>query len=71
MEMEVDTGAAVSIISECYKEHLQDAPLAPAALKLHTYTSELLSLRGKCNVTIKYGSQVLGAVYVVTGAGLS
>uniref|UniRef100_A0A1X7UFM7 CCHC-type domain-containing protein n=1 Tax=Amphimedon queenslandica TaxID=400682 RepID=A0A1X7UFM7_AMPQE len=40
IEMEVDTGAAVSIISErTYRKWLKDTPLCPAEIQLQTYTS--------------------------------
>ena len=58
LPMEVDTGAAVSIISQhTYCKHLGSVRLLPAALQLHTYTDERLVVEGKCKVTVEYKGQ--------------
>ena len=71
--MEVDTGATVSIISECtYRKWLNDTPLCPAEIQLQTYTSEPLTTLGRCSVTLQYGAQrAQGTLYVVSGEGPS
>ena len=71
--MEVDTGAAVSLISEyTYRKYLRAVPLAPTDLQLHTYTDEKLEVQGKCSVSIEYRGQVgQVSIYVVAGRGPS
>lgn len=55
---EVDTGAAVSIISEEVKwQQLPFVPLQKSDVILQTYTSENLVVLGKCWVTAKYRDQ--------------
>ena len=71
--MEVDTGAAVSLISEyTYRKYLRAVPLEPTDLQLHTYTDEKLEVRGKCSASIEYRGQVAQvSIYVVAGRGPS
>ena len=68
--MEVDTGAAVSIVSEkVYQRYLKKmSPLQVTELELQTYTKEPIEVLGKCDVLVEYESQsVRGSVYVVAG----
>ena len=69
--MEVDTGAAVSIVShQTYCKHLGKVRLLPATLQLHTYTDERLVVEGKCSVMVEYkGQWVREDIYVVAGRG--
>jgi len=70
--MELDTGAAVSVISEqTYKTVLlQQPPLQVSELLLRTYTGERLTVLGKVNVRVRYGEQIVDLpVIVVSGSG--
>ena len=56
--MEVDTGSAVSIISEIeYNTLFKNLPLQPSKLQLRTYSGEQLPLLGELQVSVKYQSQ--------------
>ena len=58
LEMELDTGAAVSLIAEgTWKQLLQEKPLEPAAMKLKTYSGEELEVLGQLVVRVRYGAQ--------------
>ena len=61
LQMEVDTGATLPIISEStYKKlWLQQAapPLKPANAKLKMYTGEQISVKGKIEVDVTYQEQ--------------
>ena len=58
LNMEVDTGAAVSILSEkTFKKNFPDAVLKPAAVTLRTYTGQRMSVVGQLTVLVKYQSQ--------------
>jgi len=70
--MELDTGTAISVISEqTYKTVLlQQRPLKVSNLQLHTYTGEKLTVLGQVNVIVKYNDQSLSLpVIVVSGTG--
>ena len=72
VKMELDTGAAVSVISEqTYKTVLsQQPPLQVSNLQLHTYTGEKLTVLGQVSVNVQYGDQSLSLpVIVVSGTG--
>ncbi len=57
--MEVDTGAAVSIISHArYKQLFAHVPLEGARVKLKTYTGENIPVLGQFTVTVQYQDQV-------------
>ena len=76
VKMEVDTGAAVSIISEATFQRLQQSPCAPilesANSKLKTYTGQDIAVRGTAQFTIRYKStQLYLGVHVVSGTGLN
>ena len=71
LTMEIDTGAAVSIISEQeLKKVLPDAEIKETNVKLRTYTSERIPLLGVTQVTVKYGEQSRKlTLYVTKGDG--
>ena len=71
LTMEIDTGAAVSIISEQeLKKVLPDAEIKEMNVKLRTYTSERIPLLGVTQVTVKYGEQSRKlTLYVTKGDG--
>ena len=71
LAMEIDTGAAVSLISRELKDKLfSSVPLTPSKLLLRTYTSESIPVLGEMNVEVKYGAY-LGqhTLQVVEGSG--
>ena len=56
--MELDTGSAVSIVSESvYQKYLRHVPLRETTLKLRTYTGEIVKLSGIITVTVEYNEQ--------------
>ena len=58
VEMEVDTGAAVSLMSVSqYNKLFPNLPLQSSKLTLSTYTGEQLKLKGERKLEVKYGSQ--------------
>ena len=58
VRMEVDTGSAVSIISETvYKKLFQHLPLKPTHFYLKTYSGERLTLLGEFQVRATYQTQ--------------
>ena len=72
--MEVDTGAAVSLISEATYQSLGDPPpqLRPTTVRLRTYSGEQLAVLGSLKVTVKYGNQEADLpLMVVKGPGPS
>ena len=74
LQMELDTGAATSIISaDTYRQTLSGAPaLQPTAKSLHTYTGEQLKVLGVLHFTVTYQSQVADLeLTVVDGSGPS
>lgn len=73
VSMEVDTGAAVSIVSEqTRRKCFGMVPVMKTDLELRTYTSEPIKVLGKCSVAVKYGTQsVNGDIYIVEGHGPS
>ena len=59
VKMEIDTGAAVSIISSKTQQALfPDALVSEASLKLRSVTSEPVPLLGQMDVQVKYGEYV-------------
>ena len=71
--MEVDTGAAVSLISEAtMKKLLPRMKVQPSNMTLKTYTKEQMKVLGKIEVNVEYGEQkeVLSLI-VVKGNGPS
>ena len=68
LTMEVDTGAAISIISEETRKTLfTDQKLREVSLVLKTYTGEPMQVVGQLNVRVKYGTQEAKLVLVVVG----
>lgn len=67
--LELDTGAAVSLISDkLYKSKLADIPLQPSKVKLRTYSGEYIEVLGKLTVPVKYDKQEHNLpLYVVAG----
>ena len=66
--MELDTGAAVSIISDHTRRSLfPDLPLRDSSLTLRTYTEEQMEVVGQLNVRVQCGDQVEKLVLVVVG----
>ena len=61
LRMEVDTGAALSLISEttydCLWAPELAPPLTPTNIRLCTYTGEGLDVKGSAQVLVEYGSQ--------------
>ena len=56
--MELDTGSAVSIVSESvYLKYLRRVPLRKTTLKLRTYTGEIVKPSGMITVTVEYNEQ--------------
>ena len=76
LEMEVDTGAASSVISDATFQQLwpkgQGPPLYPTGKRLCTYTREPLKVRGATTVSVHYQGQTAELeLVVVAGAGPS
>ena len=73
LDMEVDTGAALSVISETTRLAVfPEETLHPSKLILKTYTDERMEVTGTLNVRVRYGDQKQKLVLVVvTGDGPS
>ena len=74
LQMEVDTGASASVISEEVYGRLwnrEDAPpLRPTMVTLSTYTGEKLALLGSISVDVQYQEQRRTlSLLVVAGSG--
>ena len=69
VQMELDTGAAVSIVSEkTYHTQLSSWPLESASVKLKTYGGEPIQVLGKLTLPVKYENQSHNLpLYVVVG----
>ena len=66
--MEVDTGAALSVISESTQQSVfPEKPLHPSKLILKTYTDEQMEVKGTLNMRVRYGDQKKKLVLVVVG----
>ena len=71
LNMEVDTGTALSIISEATRKCMfADETLHPSSLVLKTYTDERMEVMGTLNMRVQYGEQKK-LVLVVGGNGTS
>ena len=73
-QMELDTGASASIISEATFRKLwsmEEAPqLQPSSVRLHTYTGEELKILGSITVAVEYQFQKERLkLLVVAGSG--
>jgi len=71
--MEIDTGAAVSVISmDTYKKLFPNIRLSNPTVRLRTYTGEPMPVAGEMDVEVCYGSQVCTlSLTVVEGSGPS
>ena len=69
--MEIDTGSAVSIITErVYLEYFQHLQLQESSLQLRTYTGEEVKPEGVINVTVIYQEQAkVLPLYVLKSKG--
>ena len=69
--IEVDTGAAVTLVLEKVKQSLfPKAKMDPPSITLHTYTSEPIAVVGQMVVTVRYqGYKGKHKLYVVHGDG--
>ena len=66
LDMEVDTGAAFSVISETTRQQIfPSETLHPSDLVLKTYTNEPMKVKGTLNMRVKYGDQKEKLVLVV------
>ena len=69
---EIDTGAAISLISEQTYKHCHSKPLQASSLQLKTYTKEQLQVLEEMTVDVSYHNQQgLYTLYVVKGSGPS
>ena len=68
IQMELDTGAAVSVISEqLHKKLFPDAKLRPAHALLRTYTGEPMAVTGEMIAQVQYQSQSCSLPLLVVG----
>ena len=66
LTMEVDTGAAVSIISQKVQEKLlPNVEVRPSRVLLRTYTGQHMSVVGEITVEVKYAEQAASLVLIV------
>ncbi len=73
LSMEVDTGAAVSLISETtFQKWWPGTPLEPSSARLQTYSGEPIAVVGQLEAEVKYGEQQAKVpLLVVEGGGPS
>ena len=71
VSMEINTGAAVSIMSrEIWEARFAELPLAKPTLSLRTYTAERMAVLGEASVHVSYGKYCgEHTLYVVEGSG--
>ena len=71
--MELDTGAAVSLISEeTYRKLLSTSALKTTSVNLQTYTGQSMSVAGQIEVEVRYQQQTHTLpLFLVTGEGPS
>ena len=71
--MELDTGAAMSLVSEdTHKQHWPEQQLRESTARLKTYSGEHLEVLGSMDVKVTYGEQqVILPLLVVKGGGPS
>lgn len=69
VRMEIDTGAAVSLVSEAvYRKHLKHLSIQPARVVLKTYTGEVVAVKGLVKVKVELNGQCVKLpLYVVQG----
>ncbi|KAL3176481.1 hypothetical protein MRX96_010277 [Rhipicephalus microplus] len=67
--MQVDTGAAVSLVPECVYRQLKQPPqLAKCEMKLKTYDGATLQVKGQAEVLVDYkGQRKVLPIIVVPG----
>ena len=66
LRMEIDTGAAVSIISESQQKALfPDTTVQTSSITLKTYTGEQMPVVGQMPVSVQYGEQTADLVLIV------
>jgi hypothetical protein len=66
LQMELDTGAAFTIISErTRKTVFPELPLLKCPIRLKTYTDERIAVLGQLNVHVSYGDQRAPLVLLV------
>ena len=67
LQMELDTGASVSLLSyRDYEKHFKHIPLEPAAQTFQGYTGTHLKLAGHLSADVEYkGQKVTLPLYVV------
>ena len=73
VEMEIDTGAAVSIMAErTYQQLFSHKPLQPSTVRLTTCTQSPIHVKGQLLVQVYYGQQTFDlTLVVVAGSGPS
>ena len=71
LTMEIDTGAAVTLISlVTFNRHFPQMTLSPSSARLSTYTGQKISVCGEIKVKVRYGQQVrVCTLIVVEGDG--
>ena len=70
LSMEVDTGAAVSIIFRKEQRRLfPEAPLRASQVRLRTYTGETMSVLGEMIVSVKYEDQLSKSLMLIVVNG--
>ena len=71
VRMEVDTGAAVSIISEkTWRHSYPDTNWRPSSVILKSYSGEKLSVCGETDVTVTYKKETVQLpILIVSGSG--
>eukprot|EP00731_Ephydatia_muelleri_P017950 Em0010g1048a len=71
LTMEIDTGAAVTLISlVTFNRHFPKMTLSPSSARLSTYTGQKISVCGEIKVKVRYGQQVrVCTLIVVEGDG--
>ena len=69
MEMEVDTGAVVSVMNfEVYERHFRDIKMKPVRRKLYAYSGTPLPVEGQITVQVKCNGQTETLPIVVVQA---
>ena len=72
MQMEVDTGASVSLMGEAHFKSLKEkgAMLSPSKAKLSTYTGETIQVLGTSDVKVEHkGQTAMLPLVVIPGSG--
>ena len=71
VEMEVDTGAEVSVVSEkTWQKYFPEQKLRPSRVVLKTYTDGIIPVVGEVSVNVRYGNQSAELpLIVVSGVG--